>query len=1803
MCSSSLTALHLACQSLRLGDCEVAVAGGVNLSLHPGKYLLLGQSGFASSTGQCASFGDGGDGYVPAEGVGAVLLKPLDRAIADGDIIHAVVKATAINHGGRTNGSTVPNPNAQAAAIGHALSKAGVDARSVSYIEAHGTGTSLGDPIEIAGLTKAFREHTADSGFCAIGSVKSNIGHCESAAGISALTKVLLQLRFGTLVPSLHSAELNPHIDFEGSPFRVQRELAEWTRPVSADGVELPRIAGVSSFGAGGSNAHVIIEEFVAAPRQAPASSPLSTVYVLAARTSDQLREQARRLLEWVEAEGVTDADLPDIAYTLQVGREHHDERLAFRADTVQELTARLREHLDGDESGELHRGRVKRGKDTVALLADDEDMADTVAAWVRKGKLGKLLDLWVGGLTLRWRGFYPAPTPRRVTLPTYPFERERFWYPGSAPAEIAAPATETPVVVVAPRAPARLPEPTRAPEPRRSTGKPTGIVLAPPAGVASTTATSPAPIRTVALTAVTPVARVAVPAPAASAPDLDALVAELSAGLAQALYLAEDEVDPDVGFTDLGLDSIIGVEWVKVINRRYGLSLAATRLYDTSTVRLLAEHVRGELRAGGATPPAVEPVAAETAAPVVVAVAEPAAPSTDDLLTELSAGLAQALYLAEDEVDPDVGFTDLGLDSIIGVEWVKVINRRYGLSLAATKLYDHPTVRELATAIRTELVKAGPVPARSAPEPVRAPEPVAIVAPAPEPVVAPTTPARRDVIAVVGMAGRYPQADDLGQYWANLAAGRDSVREIPKSRWDVDEYYDPRPSQPGKVYCRSLGVLDDVDVFDPMFFAIPPTEAESMDPQQRLFLQEAYHAFEDAGYDVRSLSGSKCGVYLGIMSNEYGMLMQQRGAGSATSNSNAISAARIAYFLNLKGPAIALDTACSSSLVATHLATQALTAGEIDMALVGGVTLYLSAESYISMCGAGMLSPDGKCKTFDNGADGFVPGEGVGALVLKRLADAERDGDHVYGVLLGSGINQDGKTNGITAPSAASQIELERDVYARHDIDPASIGYVETHGTGTKLGDPIELEALATVYRERTDKVGYCAIGSVKSNLGHTSAAAGIASIQKVLLCMANKSLVPTLHFTKDNEHFDMASSPFYVNTEFTPWPVRDGEVRQAAVSSFGFSGTNAHLVLAEHHSAAAGPSAEAGAPGLFVLSARSEEQVRTAAARLAAHVTANPEIDLRDLAHTLRVGREAMPRRVALVAATPAELVAKLTRCAKGRPDQEVFTGFVRKKGVAVSAGEDPVALVGATMDLSACEKLAELWVNGTVLDWSRLPVDGARRVSLPTYPFARQHYWLPDAPEVTPAVETVAPQAVAPAPVALSAGSVLLKPTWDAAPRPTEPGTPVSGRVVVIGGEDEHWARIRAALPAAERLPVDGADTIETITAKLTDGESIGHVVWLAPAGTRADLVDDALVTAQEDGLYACFRTLKALLAAGHARRELAVTVVTEHSQPVLRGEAVDPTHVGLHGLLGSVAKEFPRWQVRIADLDRGRDWPLTELFALPVTERGTVWAHRRGRWYRQTLIPVAAPTGGAGGETPYRDGGTYVVIGGAGGIGEAWTEHLVRTHRARIVWIGRRAEDEEIGAKLRRIGEFGPIPTYVQADATDRDSLAAAYRTIKRDHPTINGIVQSAIVLLDQSLERMDEDRFRAAVKAKVDVSVRMAQVFGSEPLDFVLFFSSMNSFLKAPGQSNYVAGSVFEDAFAHQLAKEIPAEVKVMNWGYWGSVGIVASQQYQDRMTEAGAASIEPADGMAALDVLLTGAFDQLGLVKTQLGDA
>ena len=439
-CSSSLTALHLALESLDSGASECAITGGVNLILTPVHWQRLSALTMLAADDRCKSFGDGADGIVDSEGVGAIVLKPLSKAVAAGDHIYGIIKGSMLNAGGKTNGYTVPNPSAQYQLIAGVLKRAGANARTISYLEAHGTGTALGDPIEIAGLNRAFSEDTRDKQFCAIGSVKSNIGHCESAAGIAGVTKVLLQLKYRQLVPSLHSERLNSEIDFPNTPFVVQQTLAEWKRPVvTIDGVtkEYPRIAGISSFGAGGANAHVVIEEYIpkkTEPRVAKMGLE-QAIIVLSARNEDRLKERVWQLLAAIKeqqftADNSANSYLADLAYTLQVGREAMEERLGIIAVSLPELAGKLQDFTDDrDGVAGLYRGQVKRHQEALAILAADEEMGETVGKWIGHQKYGKLLDLWVKGLVVDWNQLYGEMKPGRISLPAYPFAKERYWF------------------------------------------------------------------------------------------------------------------------------------------------------------------------------------------------------------------------------------------------------------------------------------------------------------------------------------------------------------------------------------------------------------------------------------------------------------------------------------------------------------------------------------------------------------------------------------------------------------------------------------------------------------------------------------------------------------------------------------------------------------------------------------------------------------------------------------------------------------------------------------------------------------------------------------------------------------------------------------------------------------------------------------------------------------------------------------------------------------------------------------------------------------------------------------------------------------------------------------------------------------------------------------------------------------------------------------------------------------------------------------------------------------------------------
>src|SRR5262245_43879389 len=602
--------------------------------------------------------------------------------------------------------------------------------------------------------------------------------------------------------------------------------------------------------------------------------------------------------------------------------------------------------------------------------------------------------------------------------------------------------------------------------------------------------------------------------------------------------------------------------------------------------------------------------------------------------------------------------------------------------------------------------------------------------------------------IAVVGMAGRYPKAKNLGELWDNLAAGRDCVEEIPADRYE-------RRLRHGSFEKYRGGFVDDVDKFDSLFFNISPREAEMLDPQERLFLEVAWEALEDAGYYPEILAqedeSRNIGVFVGAVWAMYQMLgVEEKDAGNKiVPNSFLWSIAnRVSYSFNLSGPSLTVDTACSSSLTAIYLACEAIYVGECSAAIVGGVNLDLHQAKFDINQNGGALSADGVCRSFGKCANGYVAGEGVGALFLKPLDQAVRDGDNIYGVIKSAVVNHGGRTSGYTVPNPKAQASVIVSALEKANIDARSIGYIEAHGTGTELGDPVEIAGLSNAFKSYAVENQTCAIGSIKANIGHLEAAAGVVSVSKALLQMKHRRLAPSLHSSELNEFIDFENSPFYVVQGLEEWKTKevDGVLNplRAGVSSFGAGGSNAHVIL-ENYEPAENAKVGPAQPNelIFPLSAKGEDQLREAAVRLAKFVQESHE-DLTDIAHTLQIGRKSFEHRSAIVAKTKEELLEKLNCFIAGKKADGAATGHV--KGAEAFTRllnrrekEEFIRLLSQGRDP---HKIAGLWAEGLLADWQGFQSNGlGKRISLPTYPFADKRHWAYDKSPTRPVIQPAA------------------------------------------------------------------------------------------------------------------------------------------------------------------------------------------------------------------------------------------------------------------------------------------------------------------------------------------------------------------------------------------------------------------------------------------------------------------------------
>jgi len=1763
-CSSSLVALHRAILAMWAGDCEMALAGGVNTIVTPAAHIAYAKAGMLSPDGRCKTFSPQANGYVRGEGVGMVVLKRLSEARRDGDPILAIVRSSAVNHGGRANSLTAPNTAAQADLLREAQARAGIDARTIGYVETHGTGTALGDPVEINALKAAFRAAPAGSEElsgvgCGLGSVKSNIGHLELAAGAAGVIKVLLQMRHRTLAPSLHCAEINPYIDLTDSPFRIIRETQPWQPVRDAAGRPLPLRAGVSSFGFGGVNAHVILEEWSAEGTPAPHGGPV--IAVLSARDGDRLRDQARDLSAFIAGGRLAEADLPDVAFTLQVGREAMKHRLAVVVGSLAQLRDRLDAFLAGDAAG-IFTGRLDAGHKASGPAVDPRAAPDVIAA------------RWVAGDTVEWPVLYASPR-RRLRLPTYPFAREVHHvdaaFAGPAP---GATATATADYTQRLDAGAFYLSDHRVRGARILPGA-MGLELARAAFAAGR------PFAPTALGRVVwqhplrlDAGSVTVTIPLSPGHDGASAFRLLSGGSDSLPHVlgtvgplddpSPERIDLDglrrrcarkleterlyATYAALGLDYGPAFRAMDEVRLGTGEVLARLRLPAAAAGSSFALHpsmVDGAFQAaigffqedgdGNVALPfgmdRVEALAPTTDAMwahlrkvpggagihkldldladddgricvrfrgFTLRVLKRAAPARDleaATLSHLSALVAREAAIAEDKIEAEAELEAYGIDSVMITRLTDALEKDFG-PLPKTLFFEYRTLRALAGYfVAKHAATLGRLFDGAAPQP---PAPPTV---APEPRRdAPAPPAAGAPIAIIGLAGRYPGAGDLDQFWRNLEQGRDCITEVPAERWDHGRYYDPTPGRPGKTNSKWGGFLDGVDRFDPLFFNISPREAEYMDPQERLFLQCAWETLEDAGYTRATvapapppLEGGDVGVFVGVMYEEYQLFGAERTAAGqplALSGSAASIANRVSYFCGFHGPSLAIDSMCSSSLSAIHLACDALRAGSCRVALAGGVNLSLHPNKYLGLAQGRFMSSSGRCESFGRGGDGYVPGEGVGAVLLKPLERAVADGDRILGVIRSSALNHGGKTNGYTVPNPAAQAAVIGRALEAAGVSARMVSYVEAHGTGTSLGDPIEIAALAKAYGAHTGDTGFCAIGSVKSNIGHCESAAGMAGLTKVLLQFRHRRLVPSLHSATLNPGIDFAATPFVVQQRAADWrrPTVDGREgpRIAGLSSFGAGGANAHLILEEY--IAPPPPATTPRRHVYPLSARDPERLIEMAGRFRRALDGIGEADMAAVAHTLQGGREAFEERLAFVADGRAPLMAALDKVLGGTINGPgIHRGRAERGKPALSSG-DPDAVAVA-------------WVGGAKVDWDALHAGRPRppRIGLPAYPFVRERFWVPggEAPKQAPA--TVAPP-------------LLLAPRW----RDKEAEGKAAARrrlVVLCAPPPALVSRLTAALASAEVAVWEGDDFI-------------GHAARLLKL--LQDLFRD-----RPDGAI--------------------VQVAVPLTGPASLLE-------GLAGMLRVARQERPGVLCQLVALDY-RD---ADAAARLAADQGSAQAdadvrHEPGRrlvrqW--QELAPPAAPS-------PWKDGGVYLITGGAGGVGRHVCAGIAAAARRPSLWLVGRSP---LSADARqRLDAIDAQVTYRQADIGDRAAVAALVAEIQAAHGRLDGILHGAGVTRDMMLVRKSEADLRAVMAPKVAGALALDAATAELDLDMMVLFASATGALGNPGQADYAAANAWLDAFAAHRNRlvalgERRGRTLAIDWPYWRDGGMKMSDE-------------------------------------------
>ena len=1076
---------------------------------------------------------------------------------------------------------------------------------------------------------------------------------------------------------------------------------------------------------------------------------------------------------------------------------------------------------------------------------------------------------------------------------------------------------------------------------------------------------------------------------------------------------------------------------------------------------------------------------------------------------------------------------------------------------------------------------------------------------------------ARHEDMAIVGIAVKFPQANNMDEFWGNIRGGLDCISDYPAARqidsapfiqsfWNSDQH---------EFKFNSGGYLQTIAEFDAKFFQISPKEASLMDPHQRLFLETAWEALEDAGYGGKKLSGSQTGIYLGYNSERnYGQFIAKHeplaAAISVTGNLPPVTVGRIAYLLNFKGPCVLIDTACSSSLVAVHFACKGIMNGDCDQAIAGGVRITLTPAVGVNDSELGLVSKSNKTKAFDEHSDGTIWGEGVAALLIKPYQKALRDHDHIHAIIKGSAVNHDGRSAGLTAPNSIAQAEVIMKAWREADIDPETITYIEAHGTGTKLGDPIEIDGIQKAFRKFTPKKQFCAIGSVKSNIGHLDSMAGMAGLVKAVLALKHRELPPTLYFDTPNRKINFMDSPVFVSDRVIPWQT-DGYPRRCGVSSFGFSGTNCHIVLEEalENNEQEHPDVT-DTKGFLAMSAKNEKILVKFVVKQLEFLKNHPGINLKDYCYTLNTGRGHYYCRLLVVFDNYHDLVAKLTgfypaETAPGAAINGIFYGVHKpvsadkdihdKSERTESQVKELTKLAGEKLNEWAASntkkheipvQLWELYIQGAELDWEKLYQGEERqKIHAPVYPFERTRCWLLPVQAKSQFASWAGPD-------------IYYAMAWQPADLAESNQASFSPRQIIILKNSAATSGNR--LDGLEKALCEaGCDVAEITTGaefqqagncyqipnseagyqKLMETLPVQNEVtiihMLTVSGAAAAQNPDELAAQQEMGVFSLLYLAKSL-----SGRKLKVNLwlISAGVHEVTGNEPwLNPGNATLFGLGKTLGIENPDLKCRCIDIDdqTGVNQIIAEL---KFNDTHYQAAYRAGKRYVEELTgALPDPTAQAPG---IRRDGVYLITGGAGGIGLAIGKYLASQNTVNLVLINRtplpdrhewdailqREPGSAIAdriAAIREIEASGSEVVCYSADIAREQELRTVLQAVRAKWGPVHGIVHCAGVVGGGLMRDMDAAHLRKTLAPKVQGTWLLDHLTTTDPLDFFILFSSAATVTGGSGNGDYVAANAYQDAFSFYRNQQ-GRKTLAINWPIWGDTGMAKGMAIEEK---------------------------------------